>query len=356
MRASRGEEPARVLEEEEIAELLALAEDDDEEPEALDALEGLRKPPLPVVSPTPEAPKAPPETPPKPSPEPAAELLRVRTAAILPDPADNFAKGGAAIAETPSLRRHADRLRRYGLRFPLTVERLPVPIHGPNPGLEPFEFRLISGFRDHRAAELAELAEVEVRLVSGLTPTKRILLNLAESAREDPTDFERAQGFHRARKASVPLEDIAHAVGWSLEQVETLERIIARAPVELVEVFRVDCSPKTRRILERVSQIEGFDGPNGFVTRRLQLDAWASLTATEDPVEEEPKRALGPVGRARRTLGYSAVQAMRAKLLEALEWQDPTTGLWRPIDSANPRELADALLFAIVARKPCPLR
>lgn len=255
---------------------------------------------------------------------------------ILDDPTDNIARGCATVVtNSPSLQKFAASLKEEGQQHPVRVRLIENP-SGPQ------RYRLIFGFRRLASARLLGWKEIEAKVVEA-DDKKAALMNWAEGNRLDATNYERAMGMWHCKRIGIEPAVISTVLKLDLADVESLIRIVERCPKELVNTFRNDSSPKTLRLLEKISIL---DGGSDTESRRMMIDAWAEERAKEMEKANAPPKSHKRRGMSNApppTMSAMQINKLRNELVEANEWYDPLINDYMPINEEM-RAFGEALL------------
>lgn len=180
----------------------------------------------------------------------------------------------------------ADSIRTYGLIQPITVRRL-----------ENGYYQIIAGERRWRAARLAELREVPVRVIEADDRRAMELALVENLQREDLNPIEEAKGFRTLMdEYGMTQEEAAESVGRSRPAVANALRLLSlSAPVmKLVEEGKLSAG-HARALIPITSEEIQLQAANTIIEQGLSVRQTEALAAKlQKPAprpEKEPENA-----------------------------------------------------------------
>lgn len=169
------------------------------------------------------------------SPESKSVLPLIKIEPREEQPRDRF--------DEEALRTLADSISRYGLIQPITVRLLPTGY-----------YQIIAGERRWRAARMAGLTEVPVRIIEADDRTTAELALVENLQREDLNPIEEAKGYRTLiDDYGLTQEDAARSVGRSRPAVANALRLLNLSPEVILLVESGDLSAGHARALVPVS-------------------------------------------------------------------------------------------------------
>ena len=189
-----------------------------------------------------------------------------------------------AVFDEQALRELADSIAQYGLIQPITVRRL-----------DSGYYQIIAGERRWRAARLAGLSEVPVRVIEADDRRAAELALVENLQREDLNPMEEARGYKALiEEYGLTQEDAAKSVGKSRPAVANAMRLLTLSPevAELVEKGQL--SAGHARALVPIA-----DGALQSAAAKEVLDKGLSVRQTEAlaaRLQKEPRRRTAKRG------------------------------------------------------------
>ncbi len=196
-----------------------------------------------------------------------------------------------------SLAELADSIRNYGLIQPITVRRL-----------DSGYYQIVAGERRWRAARLAELKEVPVRVIEADDRRAMELALVENLQREDLNPIEEARGFRALMdEYGLTQEQAAASVGKSRPAVANSLRLLSLSPEVLSLVEEGELSAGHARALIPISSRE-----IQLETAKTVIDGALSVRQSEElaakvvrRLAQEEKASQTPEQTAKPTVDYS---------------------------------------------------
>jgi hypothetical protein len=277
-------------------------------------------------------------------------LAMVPLGAIRVDHSKNVIRGGLFEGfDRFEVKKLEESIETLGLLQPVGLRDLPTavpkskdaiaadPLH-----VTDYLFEPVYGFRRVSIYQKKNAPEIPAVLLGALTDAEARERNAAENTdREDVTEYQLAHYFYLlAETEQITMEEVARRCRTRAPYVETLVRIVTRCPREMLEQWHFSPTPMVRRVLDRISRIEGLDDRD---TKRQMFDEWAKFLSENDgqpgnrSSADEPRQRRSP-----RAMGQSDIDRFRGRVDVSSEVNDPISG-WRPL-SEGERQIIHAIL------------
>ena len=186
------------------------------------------------------------------------------------------------VFDDASLQELADSLRRYGVIQPVTARKLDGGF-----------YQIIAGERRWRAARLAGLEEIPVRVIEADDRRTAELALVENLQREDLNPIEEARGYQALiEEYGLTQEEAAQSVGRSRPAITNSMRLLSLAPAVLSMVEEGKLSAGHARALVTVDhrrqvQLANLTVQQGWSVRQLER-------ICAQPVKEESRRPRAP--------------------------------------------------------------
>ena len=204
----------------------------------------------------------------------------------------------------------ADSIAQYGLIQPITVRRL-----------DSGYYQIIAGERRWRAARLAGLTEVPVRVIEADDRRTAELALVENLQRQDLNPMEEARGYQSLmRDYGLTQEETARSVGRSRPAVANALRLLSLGPklTELVETGALSAG-HARALLPLGSEALQLEAANEVITKELSVRKTERLAAKKlkEPRPEPPKDPLAVDYAAEVSEALSRALGRKTRLVES---------------------------------------
>ncbi len=190
-----------------------------------------------------------------------------------------------AVFDETALQELADSIGRYGLIQPITVRRL-----------ESGYYQIVAGERRWRAARLAGLQEVPVRVIEADDRRAAELALVENLQREDLNPIEEARGYRALiDEYGLTQEEAARSVGKSRPAVANAMRLLSLCPevTEMVEKNQLSAG-HARALVPLLDAGLQLDAANDVVAKGLSVRQTEQLAARllRAPKKEEEQKGV----------------------------------------------------------------
>ena len=204
----------------------------------------------------------------------------------------------------------ADSIAQYGLIQPITVRRL-----------DSGYYQIIAGERRWRAARLAGLTEVPVRVIEADDRRTAELALVENLQRQDLNPMEEARGYQSLmRDYGLTQEETARSVGRSRPAVANALRLLSLGPklTELVETGALSAG-HARALLPLGSEALQLEAANEVIAKELSVRKTERLAAKKlkEPRPEPPKDPLAVDYAAEVSEALSRALGRKTRLVES---------------------------------------
>ena len=236
--------------------------------------------------------------------EEESELLNVPLSKVEPrqeQPRERF--------DEQALQDLADSIAQYGLIQPITVRRL-----------DSGYYQIIAGERRWRAARMAGLSEVPVRVIEADDRRTAELALVENLQRQDLNPMEEARGYlSLMRDYGLTQEETARSVGRSRPAVTNALRLLTLSPElrELVETGLLSAG-HARALIPLNNDPRQLDAANEVIARELSVRKTEQLAARlqKEPKPEPEKNPLAVDYAAEVSEALSRTIGRRVRLIE----------------------------------------
>ena len=214
------------------------------------------------------------------------------------------------VFDDASLQELADSLRRYGVIQPVTARRL-----------ENGFYQIIAGERRWRAARLAGLEEIPVRVIEADDRRTAELALVENLQREDLNPIEEARGYQALiDEYGMTQEEAAQSVGRSRPAITNALRLLSLSPAVLSLVEEGKLSAGHARALLPITEEKAQKAAADEVLKKsLSVRRTEQLAARQLKEKKAPETAKGPDGvdyAADVSETLSALLGRRVRLVE----------------------------------------
>ena len=191
------------------------------------------------------------------------------------------------VFDDASLQELADSLRRYGVIQPVTARKLDGGF-----------YQIIAGERRWRAARLAGLEEIPVRVIEADDRRTAELALVENLQREDLNPIEEARGYQALiEEYGLTQEEAAQSVGRSRPAITNSMRLLSLAPavLSMVEEGKLSAG-HARALLPIADEREQKAAADEVVEKGLSVRRTEQLAARRSKPEAAPVKSVAPDG------------------------------------------------------------
>ena len=191
------------------------------------------------------------------------------------------------VFDDASLQELADSLRRYGVIQPVTARKLDGGF-----------YQIIAGERRWRAARLAGLEEIPVRVIEADDRRTAELALVENLQREDLNPIEEARGYQALiEEYGLTQEEAAQSVGRSRPAITNSMRLLSLAPavLSMVEEGKLSAG-HARALLPIADEREQKAAADEVVEKGLSVRRTEQLAARRSRQEAAPVKTVAPDG------------------------------------------------------------